>query len=117
LPQVQAGRIRAYAVTDDKRLGAATDIPTVDEAGLPGFHVAVWSAFWVPKRTPRGIIAKLNGAAKEALADPAVRKRLADVGVEIPSLDKQTPDALRALQKTEAAKWWPMIKAANVKPE
>ena len=63
------------------------------------------------------IIAKVNGAAKEALADPAVRKRLADVGVEIPSLDKQTPDALRALQKTEAAKWWPMIKAANVKPE
>jgi tripartite-type tricarboxylate transporter receptor subunit TctC len=117
LPQVQAGRIRAYAVTDDKRLGAATDIPTVDEAGLPGFHVAVWSAFWVPKGTPKEIIAKVNGAAKEALADPAVRKRLADVGVEIPSLDKQTPDALRALQKTEAAKWWPMIKAANVKPE
>jgi tripartite-type tricarboxylate transporter receptor subunit TctC len=117
LPQVQAGRIRAYAVTDDKRLGAATDIPTVDEAGLPGFHVAVWSAFWVPKGTPKEIIAKVNGAAKEALADPAVRKRLADVGVEIPSLEKQTPDALRALQKTEAAKWWPMIKAANVKPE
>jgi tripartite-type tricarboxylate transporter receptor subunit TctC len=117
LPQVQAGRIRAYAVTDDKRLGAATDIPTVDQAGLPGFHVAVWSAFWVPKGTPKEIIAKVNGAAKEALADPAVRKRLADVGVEIPSLDKQTPDALRALQKTEAAKWWPMIKAANVKPE
>jgi len=87
LPQVQAGRIRAYAVTDDKRLGAATDIPTVDEAGLPGFHVAVWSAFWVPKGTPKEIIAKVNGAAKEALADPAVRKRLADVGVEIPSLD------------------------------
>lgn len=117
LPQVQAGRIRAYAVTDDKRLDAATDIPTVDEAGLPGFHVAVWSAFWVPKGTPKEIIAKLNGAAKEALADPAVRKRLADVGVEMPALDKRTPDALRALQKTEAAKWWPMIKAVNVKPE
>lgn len=117
LPQVQAGRIRAYAVTDDKRLGAATQIPTVDEAGLPGFHVAVWSAFWVPKGTPKEIVAKLNGAAKEALADPAVRKRLADVGVEIPAVDKQTPDALHALQKAEAAKWWPMIKAANVKPE
>jgi tripartite-type tricarboxylate transporter receptor subunit TctC len=117
LPQVQAGRIRAYAVTDNRRLGAAADIPTVDEAGLPGFHVSVWSALWVPKGTPKEIVAKLNGAAKEALADPAVRKRLADVGVEIPALDKQTPGALRALQKAEAEKWWPMIKAANVKPE
>jgi tripartite-type tricarboxylate transporter receptor subunit TctC len=117
LPQVQAGRIRAYAVTDTKRLAAAPDIPTVDQAGLPGFHVGVWSAFWVPKGTPKGIIAKINAAAKEALADPAVQKRLGDVGVEISPLDRQTPEALRALQKAEAAKWWPIIKAANVKPE
>jgi tripartite-type tricarboxylate transporter receptor subunit TctC len=117
LPQVQAGRIRAYAVTDTKRLAAAPDIPTVDEAGLPGFHVGVWSAFWVPKGTPKDIIAKVNAAAREALADPAVRKRLGDVGVDIPPPDQQTPEALRALQKAEAAKWWPIIKAANVKPE
>jgi len=117
LPQAQAGRIRAYGVTDTKRLAAAPDIPTVDEAGLPGFHVAVWTALWVPKGTSRDIIARLNTAAKEALADPAVRKRLADVGVDLPPLDQQTPEALRALQKAEAAKWWPMIKAANVKPE
>jgi tripartite-type tricarboxylate transporter receptor subunit TctC len=117
LPQAQAGRIRAYAVTDAKRLAAAPDIPTVDEAGLKGFHVAVWSAFWVPKGTPKAIVAKLNAATKEALADPAVKKRLNDVGVDLPPLDQQTPEALRALQKAEAAKWWPIIKAAEVKPE
>jgi tripartite-type tricarboxylate transporter receptor subunit TctC len=117
LPQAQAGRIRAYAVTDTKRLAAAPGIPTVDEAGLQGFHVAVWSAFWVPKGTPKDIVARLNAATKEALADPAVKKRLNDVGVDLPPLDQQTPEALRALQKAEAAKWWPIIKAANVKPE
>jgi tripartite-type tricarboxylate transporter receptor subunit TctC len=117
LPQVQAGKIRAYAVTDTKRLAAGPDIPTVDEAGLPGFHVAVWSALWVPKGTPKDVIVKLNAAGREALADAAVRKRLGDVGVDIPPLAQQTPEALRALQKTEAAKWWPIIKAANVKPE
>jgi tripartite-type tricarboxylate transporter receptor subunit TctC len=117
LPQVQAGRIRAYGVTDTKRLAAEPSIPTVDEAGLPGFHVAVWSAFWVPKGTPKDIVAKLNSAVVESLADPAVRKRLGDVGVDIPAREQLTPEALRALQKAEAAKWWPMIKAANVKPE
>ena len=117
LPQVQAGRIRAYGVTDTKRLAAAPEIPTVDDAGLPNFHVSVWTAFWVPKGTPKDVVTKLNAAAKEALADPAVKKRLGDVGVDIPPLDRQTPEALRALQKSEAAKWWPIIKAANVKPE
>jgi tripartite-type tricarboxylate transporter receptor subunit TctC len=117
LPQAQAGRIRAYAVTDTKRLAAEPSIPTVDEAGLPGFHVAVWSGLWVPKGTPKDIIAKLNAAVVETLADPAVRKRLGDVGVDIPPRDQLTPEVLRARQKAEAAKWWPMIKAANVKPE
>jgi tripartite-type tricarboxylate transporter receptor subunit TctC len=117
LQQVQAGRIRAYGVTDTKRLAAEPSIPTVDEAGLPGFHVAVWSAFWVPKGTPKDVIATLNSAVVESLADPAVRKRLGDVGVDIPAREQLTPEALRALQKAEAAKWWPMIKAANVKPE
>jgi tripartite-type tricarboxylate transporter receptor subunit TctC len=117
LPQVQAGRIRAYAVTDTKRLPAAPEIPTVDEAGLPGFHVAVWSALWVPKGTPKDIIARLNSAVVESLADPTVRKRLGDVGVDLPTKDQLTPESLRALQKAEAAKWWPMIKAAGVKAE
>jgi len=117
LPQAQAGRIRAYAVTDTKRLAAAPNIPTVDEAGLAGFHVAVWSALWVPKGTAKDIIARLNAAVVEALADPAVRKRLGDVGVDIPAREQMAPEALRKLQKVEADKWWPMIKAANVKPE
>jgi tripartite-type tricarboxylate transporter receptor subunit TctC len=117
LPQVQGGRIRAYGVTDTKRLEADGSIPTVDEAGLPGYHISLWSALWVPKGTPKDIIAKLNAAAKEALADPAVKKRLHDVGVDIPPVAQQTPEALHALQKAEAAKWWPMIKAAGVKPQ
>jgi tripartite-type tricarboxylate transporter receptor subunit TctC len=116
LPQVQAGRIRAYGVTDTKRLAAEPSIPTADEAGLPGFHISLWSAFWVPKGTPADIIAKLNEATKAALADAAVRKRLGDVGVDISAVEQQTPEALRTLQKSEAQKWWPMIKAANVKP-
>jgi tripartite-type tricarboxylate transporter receptor subunit TctC len=117
LPQVQAGRIRAYGVTDTKRLAAEPSIPTVDEAGLPGFHVALWSGLWVPKGTPKAIIAKLNAAVVESLADPAVKKRLGDVGVDIPAREQLTPEVLRTLQRSEAAKWWPMIKAANVKPE
>jgi tripartite-type tricarboxylate transporter receptor subunit TctC len=116
LPQVLAGKIKGYAVTDTKRSSAAPDIPTVDEAGLPGFHVSLWSALWVPKGTPKDIIAKLNEAVKGALADAAVRKRLEEVGVEIPPVEKQTPEALRAHQRAEANKWWPVIKAANVRP-
>jgi tripartite-type tricarboxylate transporter receptor subunit TctC len=117
LAQVQAGTIRAYAITDAKRLAVAPDIPTADEAGLPGFQISLWSALWVPKGTPKDIIAKLNAAVMGALADPAVRQRLADVGLEIPPREQQTPQALGAYQKAEIEKWWPIIKAANVKPE
>ena len=89
----------------------------MDEAGLPGFHVSVWSALWVPKGTPKDVIAKLNAAVREALADPAVQKRYAELGLDIPAADQQTPEALRAHQKAEVDKWWPMIKAANIKPD
>ena len=116
LPQVQAGTIRAYAITDTRRSSAAPSIPTVDEAGLPGFHVSLWTAFWVPKGTPPDVVAKLNEAVKVTLADPAVRKRLEDVGVEISPADKQNPEALRAHQRAEVAKWWPVIKSAGIKP-
>ena len=115
LAQVKAGKIRAYAVTSGKRLAAAPDIPTVDEAGLPGFHVELWSGIWVPKGTPKDIVGKLNAAIVDALADPAVRKRMAEAGLDIPSRDKQTPEGLAAYQQAEASKWWPMIKDANIR--
>ncbi|VIO74942.1 hypothetical protein CI1B_56750 [Bradyrhizobium ivorense] len=113
--QVRAGNIRAYAVTDSKRVENAKDVPTVDEAGLPGFHMTLWSGLWVPKGTPKEIIAKLNAAAVEALNDPAVQKQLENLGLQMPPKDQLTPEALGAWQKAEIAKWWPMIKAANVK--
>jgi tripartite-type tricarboxylate transporter receptor subunit TctC len=117
LPQVRAGTIRAYAVTAKKRLASAPDIPTADEAGVPGLNATVWNGFWVPKGTPPEIVAKLNAAAADALADPAVRERLADLGLEIPPRDQATPQALAAQQKADAEKWWPIIKAANIKME
>jgi tripartite-type tricarboxylate transporter receptor subunit TctC len=116
LPQVQAKMIRAYAVTDSKRLAALPDVPSVDEAGLPGFHVSLWSGMWVPKGTPKEIVGKLNEAIRAALDDPAVQKRYAELGLEPPAPAQRTPEALRAHQKAEVAKWWPVIKAANVKP-
>ena len=113
--QVRAGNIRGYAVTDTKRAGSASDIPTTEEAGLPGFHMTLWSGLWVPKDTPKDIVAKLNAATVEALNDPAVRTQLEKLGLQMPPKDQLTPAALGAWQKAEIAKWWPMIKAANVK--
>jgi tripartite-type tricarboxylate transporter receptor subunit TctC len=115
--QIRAGTIRAYAVADSKRVDTAADIPTTDEAGLPGFHMTLWSGLWVPKGTPREIVAKLNAAALEALKEPAVRKQLENLGLQMPPEDQLTPEALGAWQKAEIAKWWPMIKAADVKVE
>jgi len=117
LPLVRAGKIRAYAVTSKARMDVAPDIPTVDEAGLPDFYFSFWHAFWVPKGTPKPIVAKLNGAVIEALADPAVRSRLADLGQEIYPRERQTPEALGAYQRAEIDKWWPIIKAANIKAD
>jgi tripartite-type tricarboxylate transporter receptor subunit TctC len=113
--QIRAGTIRAYAVTDSKRLEQAPDIPTVDEAGLPGFHMTLWSGLWVPKGTPKEIIARLNKAVLEALADPQVKKHLETLGLQMPPADQSAPEALGAWQKAEIAKWWPVIKAANVR--
>ncbi len=115
LPQVKEGKIRAYAVTSDKRLPSAPDIPTVDEAGLPKLYVSIWFGLWAPKGTPKEVIEKLNAAVKDALADPAVRARLEALGQVIPPADQQSPEALRAHQKAEIEKWWPIVKAANIK--
>jgi tripartite-type tricarboxylate transporter receptor subunit TctC len=115
LPQIRAGRIRAYAVTQATRLASAPDIPTVDEAGLPKFYMTVWHALWVPKNTPAAVTAKLNKALRETLADEGVRKKLGDLGQEIPPPDQQSPQYLHAFHKAEQDKWWPMIKAAGIK--
>jgi tripartite-type tricarboxylate transporter receptor subunit TctC len=113
--QVRAGNIRAYAISADKRIESAPDIPTADEAGLPGFHMTLWSGLWVPKGTPKEIVDKLNASVVDALNDPAVRKQLENLGLQMPPRDQLTPEALGAWQKAEIAKWWPVIKAANVK--
>jgi tripartite-type tricarboxylate transporter receptor subunit TctC len=115
LPLVHAGTTKAYAVTAKVRLAAGPGIPTVDEAGLPGFYMSAWQAIFAPKGTPKTIIGKLNAAVVDALADPVVRSRLADMGQEIPPREQQTPEALAAHQKAEIEKWWPIIKAANIK--
>jgi tripartite-type tricarboxylate transporter receptor subunit TctC len=117
IQQVRDGKIRAYAVTAKTRLPSAPDIPTAAEAGVPGLDISVWYGLWAPKGTPKEIITQLNQAAVEALADPAVRQRLADLGLEIPAREIQTPEALGAHQKAEIAKWWPIIKAAGIKGE
>jgi tripartite-type tricarboxylate transporter receptor subunit TctC len=89
----------------------------VDEAGMPGFYIAVWHALWLPKDTPKDIVMRLNAAVRETLADPAVRQRLVELGQDIPPTDQQTPEALYAYHKAEIEKWWPIIKAAGIKPE
>jgi len=117
LPHVRNGSIKAYAVTADTRLPSAPEIPTVDEAGLPGLHVSVWSGMWAPKDTPKPLLAKLNAAVGNALADPTVRKRLAELGQDVPSRELQTLEGFAAFHQAEIEKWWPIIRAANLKGE
>ena len=117
MAQVKAGAIKAYAVTAKERLASAPDIPTVDEAGVPGLYISVWYGLWVPKGTPKEIIARLNAAAVEAMADPAVKDRMDALGLEIPPREQQSAQALGALQKAEIEKWWPIIKAAHITGE
>jgi tripartite-type tricarboxylate transporter receptor subunit TctC len=115
LPHVRDGNIRAYAILAGAPWMRAPEIPTIDEAGVPGLHMPFWHGLWAPANTPREIVGKLNQAAVEAVADPYVRQHLADIGQEIFPPEQQTPEALAALQKAEIEKWWPIIKAANIK--
>jgi len=117
MPQLRNGRIKAYAVTAKARLAAAPEIPTVDEAGLPGLYLSIWYGIWAPKGTNSEVVGKLNSAIVASLADPDTRKRIADLGQEIPPREQQTPQALAAHHKAEIEKWWPLVKAAGIKPE
>jgi tripartite-type tricarboxylate transporter receptor subunit TctC len=112
---MRGGQIKALAVMAKARWFGAPEVPTVDEMGVPGIYVSFWHGLWVPKGTPKDVIAKLNAAVMNALADPTVQKRFADQGQEIPPRDQQMPQALAAYHKADIDKWWPMIKAANIK--
>jgi tripartite-type tricarboxylate transporter receptor subunit TctC len=115
LAQIQAGTIKALAVASPTHVAQLPNIPTVDEAGAPGLHMSVWYGFWAPAGTPKAVVARLTAAVQDALADPGLRQRLTDLGMEIPPRDQQTPEALVAQQKADIEKWWPVIKAAGLR--
>jgi tripartite-type tricarboxylate transporter receptor subunit TctC len=117
VPQVRQGSIKALAVTSASRLTSAPEVPTVDEAGLRGFYFLNWHAIWAPRGVPADVAARLNAAVRAVLSDQRSLKRLADIGQQVPTLEQQTPQALAHYQKEEIARWWPVIKAANIKGE
>jgi tripartite-type tricarboxylate transporter receptor subunit TctC len=117
LPQARAGRLKLYAVMAPHRPPTAPDIPTVDEAGLPGFYMSLWLGLWVPKGTPETVIAQLHGAIVQTLEEPSAQRRIASLGMEIFPSDRLNPQALRELQRAEIEKWWPIIKAAGIKAD
>jgi tripartite-type tricarboxylate transporter receptor subunit TctC len=117
LPQVRNGNVKAFGVTSKTRLAAAADIPTMEEAGLPGLEISNWRGLWAPRGTPRDVILKLNSAVRGALADANVRKRLGELGQELFPPEQLTPEALGARQAAEIERWWPIIRAANIKAQ
>jgi tripartite-type tricarboxylate transporter receptor subunit TctC len=117
LPLMRAGSIKAYAVTSSTRMAVAPDIPTFAEMGLPALSFSAWFGLFAPKGTPRDIILKLNAAAVNALADPAVQSRFSELGFERFPPERQTPETLDALVKADAERWWPIIKELGIKAE
>ncbi len=117
LPQVRGGTIKAIVNLSPNRSASMPDIPTSDEGGVPGLYMSGWFGFFAPKSTPKDIIDKINSAMVQVLADPAVRARFAELGLDVASREQQTPEGLAAFQTAEIEKWWPIIRAANVKPE
>jgi tripartite-type tricarboxylate transporter receptor subunit TctC len=117
LPQVRAGTIKAIANLSPQRSASMPDIPTSDETGVPGLYMSGWFGFFAPKGLPKDVLAKLNGAMKQALADPAVKSRFAELGLDVASVEQQTPEGLAKFQQAEIEKWWPIIKSSGAKPE
>jgi tripartite-type tricarboxylate transporter receptor subunit TctC len=117
LPQIRAGNIKAYAYTGKSRLPTLLDVPTAEEAGVPGFQTSVWNAIWAPKGTPKAITASLNAAVVDALADPATRARLAELGHYAVPRESHSAEVLHALHKAEIEKWWPIIRAAHIRAD
>jgi len=117
LPQVRAGTIKAISNLSPQRSASMPDIPTSAEGGVPGFLMSGWFGFYAPKGTPKDAIAKLNGAMKQALADPTVKARFTELGLDVASSEQQTPEGLAKFQQAEIDKWWPIIKSSGVKPE
>jgi len=117
LPQVRGGTVKAIANLSPQRSPSIPDIPTSDEGGVPGWHMAGWFGFFAPRATPKDVVARLNGAMMQALADPAVKARFAELGLDLAAREQQTPEGLAAFHKAEIEKWWPIIKAANIKGE
>jgi tripartite-type tricarboxylate transporter receptor subunit TctC len=117
LPHIRGGKVKAYAVLSSTRWAAAPEIPTADEAGVPGVNIAMWTGLWAPRGTPKDVVGRLNAAVVQVLADPAARQRIVEAGFEIPPPDQLTPEALAARHKAETAKWWPVIRNANIKAE
>jgi len=117
MAQLKAGQVKVFAVTDKRRLSIAPDIPTTDEAGLPGFYFTFWHAFWVPKGTPKPVVAKLNAALRATLDDPDIKKKLDGLAQVVFPPEEQSPEALAKFQAAEIAKWWPVIKAAGIKAQ
>jgi tripartite-type tricarboxylate transporter receptor subunit TctC len=117
LPQFRNGNVKAYAVMAKQRWFAAPDVPTTDEAGVPGVHVSTWHGIWAPKGTPAEVVAKIDAAAQAAMKDPATQKRIADLGMELPPDERRTPAAFAAFHKAEVERWHPIVRAEGIKAQ